>query len=186
MKLSSGAWQSVGVAHVTRGCATLADMPTDEFEPGEIASKLNALLAHLGIQAREFAIAIGVDESTISKIRSGARGKRPDKLISGARRAYNIPDIYWQRGTTADLPSLLGPGKVRPMNASTYQQHQQHEEFRSRLAKMSADCDDPPEVIKAILQLQPPPDAELIWWVQQYRRLLLPKGTETGRPGRRA
>lgn len=136
--------------------ATVHAMPGDETE---IARKLRMLLERLGISASEFARQTGLSQAYLSKLKTGDRAGDPKKALSlrvAARDVFGVPDVYWQPCAQVELPTSLGPAKLRPMNMASFQQHQQHNDFKRQLAELSAELGDPPDVVVALLRESPP------------------------------
>jgi transcriptional regulator with XRE-family HTH domain len=179
---------------------------SDDRKP-RLAKQLRRLIEYLGLSDSEFAAALNVAPSTVSRALSGDRGGRaiPD---AAWRELHVLPGYWLDEQASVDVfindpsrwRSVLGPKAEAilrrvPHAAKESPERDWHpigyrdplrnadaallansvqDDVRIILARISADRDDAPSVVKGIMRAGPPPGvvATLEWWLRHYLYLL--------------
>lgn len=155
------------VAHGNSAMRHDRGMPESHAEP-MIARRLRRLLEHLDISAEEFAERTGLKASYVSRLLSGERGASGDapKLFLGTSKAFGLGGHYWSARDDLDPAACLhSPDEESRSMAKA-------DNIQARLVRLSADRDDPADVVKELAKTKAPAGADAMWWFQRYLELL--------------
>lgn len=153
------------------------------------ARRLAALLDHMRVTAAEFSSLTGLTQDYISKVLSGERGRGSKPLLRlhiATERTLGVGGHYWtaesdvppekayrSRSTAGgDLMAVItgaqtfGGQRVMGGNVAAA-----NVAVRNALAAFAAERDESGEMIKELMRVQPPEDADVLWWIQTWVKL---------------
>lgn len=145
-------------------------MPSHASDPRRIARRLRKLIDHLQMSDAEFSNATGVTQGYLSRLLSGERGASGDAptLFLATRDRLDLDGHYWSAREDVAPASCLPSGPLEEGRRMASKQP----DMRASLAKLAAERDDPPEVVKQLLLTQAPANADPVWWVRRYLDLV--------------
>lgn len=134
--------------------------------------RLARLLRYLDLTPAAFAKRVGLSQSYISRLLNEERGgseRGTPALVGAAHAKLGLHPSYWMSGVAKDPAECLGERLDRPEPVSS---HIEPRGALADLANVALEHDEPAEMIKDLLRLQPPPGAGVSWYVREYARLL--------------
>lgn len=136
------------------------DVPT-------LTRRLRRLLTHLGLTDGEFATQTGLGSSYISRLLAGERGTSGEapKLFLKTREVFGLDGRYWSARDDLDPAECLRSNEEDARAMATT-------DVKMGLINLSAERDDPPEVVKELARTKPPANADALWWFRRYMELL--------------
>lgn len=139
-------------------------------DPGRVARRLRRLIDHLKMTDAEFAEATKMTPGYLSRLLSGERGASGDvpKLFLQTRDCLGLTGHYWSAREDVDPASCLPAGAPEEGQRMAAKQP----DMRAGLARLAAERDDPPEVVKQLMLTQAPASADAMWWVKRYLDLV--------------
>lgn len=132
-----------------------------------IARRLRRLLDHLGLADGEFATKTDLQPSYVGRLLSGDRGLSGEapKLFLKTNEAFGLSGRYWSARDDLDPAECLRSEEeeARPMSTT---------DVKMGLINLSAERDDPSDVVKELARTKPPANADALWWFRRYLELL--------------
>lgn len=162
-------------AHGSVPSGTIECMASQTTEP-TYARRLRALLAHLEIDPATFAARTGLTEGYLSRVLSGERGKSElPKLQGKAESVFGVPGRYWSatsdeaaKKTLRSLPQHGGDPMARMIGGQSFGGTV---DYRTQLAQLAAERDEPGEIVKGLMRTEAPAGADAVWWFRRYLEL---------------
>lgn len=132
-----------------------------------LTRRIKRLLEYLDLTEAEFATRSGLGSSYVNRLVSGDRGASGEapKLFLKTREVFGLDGRYWSARDDLDPAECLRSDEEDARAMATT-------DVRIGLINLSADRDDPPDVIKELARTKPPANADAMWWFRRYLELL--------------
>lgn len=138
----------------------------------KVARRLRRLIDHLKLTDAEFAELTKIKPSYLSRLVSGERGSSGDvpKLVLHTRDHLHLSGHYWSAKDDVDPAECIRSPPEE--DGKAMQKRDMGTDMQAGLARLAAERDDPPEVVKALMLTAAPAGADPLWWVRRYLDLL--------------